>query len=141
VKRQRHVVLLFATIILFATSVAAENLTDLIALADKLNEHCRGLPGDTPHLDDICEAVTWLSRRLQTRLQAGLQSVNIPGTCCRCHGPLMEIDRFGERLLGCIECNRPMMILRRLKRANEAGGSETNKGRLSARAQYVPFWS
>jgi len=50
------VALLFATTILFATPVAAENLTDLIALADKLNELCRGLPGDTSHLDDICDA-------------------------------------------------------------------------------------
>ena len=24
----------------------------------------------------------------------------------RCDGPLIEIDRFGERLIGCIECNR-----------------------------------
>ena len=26
--------------------------------------------------------------------------------CPRCNGPLIEIDRFGERLVGCIECNR-----------------------------------
>ena len=26
--------------------------------------------------------------------------------CHRCDGPLSEIDRFGERLVGCIECNR-----------------------------------
>jgi uncharacterized protein with PIN domain len=26
--------------------------------------------------------------------------------CPRCDGPLSEIDRFGERLVGCIECNR-----------------------------------
>jgi hypothetical protein len=52
----KRIVLLFAITILFATPVAAENLTDLIALAEKLNELCRGLPGDAPHLDDICEA-------------------------------------------------------------------------------------
>jgi hypothetical protein len=23
-----------------------------------------------------------------------------------CHGPLIEIDHHGERLVGCIECNR-----------------------------------
>ena len=27
-------------------------------------------------------------------------------TCPLCNGPLMEIDRYGERLVGCIECNR-----------------------------------
>jgi len=26
--------------------------------------------------------------------------------CLRCNGPLMEIDHYGERLVGCIECNR-----------------------------------
>jgi hypothetical protein len=26
-------------------------------------------------------------------------------SCLRCHGPLTEIDRFGELLIGCIECN------------------------------------
>jgi hypothetical protein len=27
------------------------------------------------------------------------------GTCPRCHGPRIEIDRFGERLIGCVVCN------------------------------------
>jgi len=27
-------------------------------------------------------------------------------TCYRCHRPLIEIDRCGERLIGCIDCNR-----------------------------------
>jgi hypothetical protein len=27
-------------------------------------------------------------------------------TCLRCNGPQIEIDRFGERLVGCVECNR-----------------------------------
>jgi hypothetical protein len=27
-------------------------------------------------------------------------------TCPTCHGPLIEIDRYRERLVGCIECNR-----------------------------------
>jgi hypothetical protein len=27
-------------------------------------------------------------------------------TCPHCHGPLIEIDHYGERLIGCIECNR-----------------------------------
>ena len=27
------------------------------------------------------------------------------GTCTRCNGPLIEIDRFGERLIGCVACN------------------------------------
>ena len=25
--------------------------------------------------------------------------------CDRCDQPLIEIDRYGERLIGCIECN------------------------------------
>ena len=25
--------------------------------------------------------------------------------CPRCNGPLIEIERFGERLIGCTECN------------------------------------
>jgi hypothetical protein len=25
--------------------------------------------------------------------------------CPHCHRPLIEIDRYGERLIGCIECN------------------------------------
>jgi hypothetical protein len=27
-------------------------------------------------------------------------------TCSHCHGPLIEIDHYGERLIGCVECNR-----------------------------------
>ena len=27
-------------------------------------------------------------------------------TCPHCHGRLIEIDHYGERLIGCIECNR-----------------------------------
>jgi hypothetical protein len=26
-------------------------------------------------------------------------------TCPRCDGSLIEIDRFGERLIGCVGCN------------------------------------
>jgi hypothetical protein len=26
--------------------------------------------------------------------------------CPQCHGPLLEIDHYGERLVGCMECNR-----------------------------------
>jgi hypothetical protein len=25
--------------------------------------------------------------------------------CPHCHRPLIEIDHYGERLIGCIECN------------------------------------
>ena len=28
------------------------------------------------------------------------------GNCDRCKRPLIEIDHYGERLIGCIECNR-----------------------------------
>jgi hypothetical protein len=52
----KRIALVFVATLFFSTPVAAENLKDLIALADKLNELCRGLPGDTPHLDDICDA-------------------------------------------------------------------------------------
>lgn len=27
-------------------------------------------------------------------------------TCPNCHGPLIEIDHYGDRLIGCIKCNR-----------------------------------
>jgi len=30
----------------------------------------------------------------------------IPGYLPHCHGLLIEIDHYGERLVGCIECNR-----------------------------------
>jgi hypothetical protein len=53
---QRIALLLAAISLIAAPAIAGENLKDLIALADKLNELCRGLPGDTPHLDDICDA-------------------------------------------------------------------------------------
>jgi hypothetical protein len=26
--------------------------------------------------------------------------------CCQCNGPLIEVDFYGERMIGCIECNR-----------------------------------
>jgi hypothetical protein len=26
--------------------------------------------------------------------------------CLHCNGPMTEIDHYGERLIGCIECNR-----------------------------------
>jgi hypothetical protein len=25
--------------------------------------------------------------------------------CERCHQPMIEIDRYGERLIGCLDCN------------------------------------
>jgi hypothetical protein len=31
---------------------------------------------------------------------------NEPTVCPQCLGPLIEIDHYGERLLGCVECNR-----------------------------------
>ncbi|HUW72450.1 MAG TPA: hypothetical protein VMW05_00205 [Methyloceanibacter sp.] len=27
-------------------------------------------------------------------------------TCDRCNAPLIEIDHYGERLRGCLDCNR-----------------------------------
>jgi hypothetical protein len=32
--------------------------------------------------------------------------VNDFGKCDCCHQPLIEIDYYGERSVGCIECNR-----------------------------------
>jgi uncharacterized protein with PIN domain len=29
-----------------------------------------------------------------------------PTVCSQCRGPLIEIDHYGERLIGCVECNR-----------------------------------
>jgi len=26
--------------------------------------------------------------------------------CSQCNGPLIEVDFYGERMIGCIECNR-----------------------------------
>ena len=28
------------------------------------------------------------------------------GNCNQCKRPLIEIDHYGDRLIGCIECNR-----------------------------------
>ena len=28
------------------------------------------------------------------------------GICKQCNRPLIEIDHYGERLIGCIDCNR-----------------------------------
>jgi hypothetical protein len=30
----------------------------------------------------------------------------LDGICPDCHRPLIEIDHYGERLIGCIKCNR-----------------------------------
>jgi hypothetical protein len=30
----------------------------------------------------------------------------MPDTCSKCGGLLADIDHCGERLLGCVECNR-----------------------------------
>ena len=32
--------------------------------------------------------------------------VALGDTCPHCHRPLIAIDHYGERLIGCIECNR-----------------------------------
>ena len=32
--------------------------------------------------------------------------VALGDTCPHCHRPLIEIDHYGERLIGCIDCNR-----------------------------------
>ena len=32
--------------------------------------------------------------------------MTLDDTCRYCRGPLIEIDHYGERLIGCIECNR-----------------------------------
>ncbi len=30
----------------------------------------------------------------------------VDATCPHCHRPLIEIDHYGELLIGCVECNR-----------------------------------
>jgi hypothetical protein len=35
-----------------------------------------------------------------------VKSGNRMNHCLHCHRPLIEIDHYGERLIGCIECNR-----------------------------------
>jgi hypothetical protein len=35
-----------------------------------------------------------------------MQSLDICGLCPRSRGPLIEIDHYGERPIGCVECNR-----------------------------------
>ena len=32
--------------------------------------------------------------------------VALGDTCSDCHRPLIEIDHYGERLIGCVKCNR-----------------------------------
>jgi hypothetical protein len=29
----------------------------------------------------------------------------MPGSCDRCGSPLIQIDHFGDRLMGCVACN------------------------------------
>jgi len=31
---------------------------------------------------------------------------NLPQTCPCCDGQLVEIDHYGDRLIGCIKCNK-----------------------------------
>jgi hypothetical protein len=40
--------------------------------------------------------------------QAGIEQERMSdfGKCDRCNQALIEIDHYGERLVGCIECNR-----------------------------------
>jgi len=52
----------------------------------------------------------------------------IPDTCPHCRGLLIEIDHYGERLVGCIECNRwsrpeDGMLLVSVVYTQEVGGS------------------
>jgi hypothetical protein len=30
----------------------------------------------------------------------------MPGSCDRCGSPLIQIDHYGDRLIGCLACNR-----------------------------------
>jgi hypothetical protein len=32
--------------------------------------------------------------------------MTLDDTCPHCHRPLIEIDYYGERVIGCVECNR-----------------------------------
>ena len=33
-------------------------------------------------------------------------SSHVASVCPQCQGALMEIDHYGQRLVGCVECNR-----------------------------------
>jgi uncharacterized Zn finger protein (UPF0148 family) len=49
--------------------------------------------------------------------------------CPQCHAPLIEIDHFGERLVGCMECNtmelarEPEAITRAARRRHRIEGA------------------
>ena len=43
----------------------------------------------------------------------------VDSRCPRCNGPLIEIDRFGERLVGCIE-SQPLDLAGQWKHLNGA---------------------
>jgi hypothetical protein len=47
-----------------------------------------------------------IEMRFEARGEAGWAMGNQLDACPRCNGSRIEIDRFGDRLLGCIECNR-----------------------------------
>ena len=38
--------------------------------------------------------------------EAATDSLSLMRTRPHCHSPLIEIDYYGDRLVGCIECNR-----------------------------------
>jgi hypothetical protein len=72
--------------------------------------------------------------------------------CPHCHHSLIEIDHYGERLIGCIECNRwvrpgdnmlPMQLLEddleALRAARGPRGSSTRRrGPLATRVTMPP---
>ena len=50
-------------------------------------------------------------RRAWAASQGGKKQPSSPlaalgATCHLCHRPLIEIEHYGERLIGCIDCNR-----------------------------------
>jgi len=54
----------------------------------------------TKRVRRACAASEARKKKLPSPLAA------LGGTCHLCHRPLIEIDRCGERLIGCLDCNR-----------------------------------
>jgi hypothetical protein len=66
---------------------------------------------------NVTRSVSFLFGMLHNTRESALAEADWAGTKPRiknddvetrphCHGPLIEIDHYGERLIGCIECNR-----------------------------------
>jgi hypothetical protein len=48
----------------------------------------------------------WLGSITRQPKRTAVAPMRLDDTCHYCHHPLIEIDHYSERLIGCIECNR-----------------------------------